>query len=173
MFPSLGISWTKQPACKKQDVRFLLATCLVHFLPPRIEAVYYPELSGNSCPITRCYNPANSTLHGYCCENLKLKKTTTSCRIWGSHKGSYDVCHLLWYSALWTDISEEHITFIFRVENQLSKKPLCNRWLHSHMSHTVLYPRRWQHLYYQLATKCNSCNLCRKMRIFFPSISIL
>jgi hypothetical protein len=30
---------------------------------------------------------------------------------------------------MWTDVSEESITFIFRVENQPSKKPACNKYL--------------------------------------------
>jgi hypothetical protein len=30
---------------------------------------------------------------------------------------------------MWTDVSEERITSIFRVENQPSKKPACIRWL--------------------------------------------
>jgi hypothetical protein len=36
-----------------------------------------------------------------------------------------------------TDVSEESITSMFRVENQPSKKPACNRWLGSR-------PWRWR-----------------------------
>jgi hypothetical protein len=32
---------------------------------------------------------------------------------------------------MWTDVSEERITSIFRVENEPSKKPACSRWLDS------------------------------------------
>jgi hypothetical protein len=70
------------------------------------------------------------------------------------------------------DVSEKLITFIFRVENQPSKKSVCLMWLSpaasqflsrlifdlqdegdkflrnvgSHTDYRALYPRRWQHL---------------------------
>jgi hypothetical protein len=31
--------------------------------------------------------------------------------------------------SMWTDVSEESITYTFRVENQPSKKPVCSRCL--------------------------------------------
>jgi hypothetical protein len=74
--------------------------------------------------------------------------------------------------SLWTDVSEEHVTSIFRVENQPCKKTRCSRWLgrmaaalwflarlifnpeaggdtflwniSSHMIYMVLYLRRWE-----------------------------
>jgi hypothetical protein len=40
---------------------------------------------------------------------------------------------ILWdiapFSPYVSDVSEERITSIFRVENQQSKKPVCSRWL--------------------------------------------
>jgi hypothetical protein len=64
---------------------------------------------------------------------------------------------------MWTDVSEERITPIFRVDNLPSKKPASSRWLGScrlascsadclsrirsgsHMDYTALYHGIWQH----------------------------
>jgi hypothetical protein len=43
-----------------------------------------------------------------------------------------------------TDVLEEHITSIFRVENKPSKKPVRAGDIGSYMDYTALYPRRWQ-----------------------------
>jgi hypothetical protein len=100
-------------------------------------------------------------------------KSPSKCRIWGSHSGSYECCHLLEYSITWTDVSVERITSIFRVESEQSKKTMCSRWLwisetcclvrlifdpedggykslrnvSSHADYIALYPRRYQHSY--------------------------
>jgi hypothetical protein len=39
---------------------------------------------------------------------------------------------------MWTDISEECITSIFRVENQLSKRPVCRRWQCTYRLHGII-----------------------------------
>jgi hypothetical protein len=34
---------------------------------------------------------------------------------------------------MWTDVSEERMTSIFRIENQPSKEPACSRWLEGYI----------------------------------------
>jgi hypothetical protein len=44
----------------------------------------------------------------------------------------FECWHLWGYSTvvhMWTSVSEEHMTYIFRAEKQPSKKPACTRWL--------------------------------------------
>jgi hypothetical protein len=57
------------------------------------------------------------------------KRWCIYCLFWGSHSGIYECRHFLGYIALWTDVSVERITSIFRVKNQPSRKPSCNRRL--------------------------------------------
>jgi hypothetical protein len=44
------------------------------------------------------------------------KKFALLRRIWGSHSGRYVQFYLLWYNVVSTDVSEEHVAFIFMVE---------------------------------------------------------
>jgi hypothetical protein len=53
----------------------------------------------------------------------------------------------------WTDVSEECVTSIFKVDNQPSEEQACSRWLGdtflwnvgSRKDYKVLYPRGWHH----------------------------
>jgi hypothetical protein len=44
------------------------------------------------------------------------------CKIWGFHSGDYEECRLLGCDAVWTEVSEEYIASIFRVEISASEK---------------------------------------------------
>jgi hypothetical protein len=101
------------------------------------------------------------------------KETVTNgvctCRIWGSHSGNYECCHLLGYSTMkfvceltfrWDISPPSSGSKISRARNQCVAGSSCwfLAWLifpedggdtfhqnvSSHTDYTVLYPRRWQ-----------------------------
>jgi hypothetical protein len=77
----------------------------------------------------------------YCAEGMKWGTAV----IWTRENTSESVflnkrCHLLVHRSVRSDVSEESITFIFRVKSQPNKKPVCNRWLGS----TDFRPWRWR-----------------------------
>jgi hypothetical protein len=97
------------------------------------------------------------------CFRSRLLGISSSCvQIYINVAILWDIASL---SLIWTDVSEEHITSVFWVENQPIKKPTCSRWLDSYRlilgpenggdvffrnvgsrtNYTALYTRRRQH----------------------------